>query len=81
MRPDTLQGWLREVPFRPFRLHLTSGVAFDIRHPDQAIVHRDRLALTPAGPASVGPQRIVNVSLLHIIYIETIPITPSPSAN
>jgi hypothetical protein len=55
---------------------MTNGVTFDVRHLDQVIVLRGRLILTPG-----GPPRVVNVSLLHIIYIETIPVTPSPSAN
>ncbi len=81
MRPDTLQGWLRAVPFQPFRLHLTTGVAFDVRHPEHGAVYRDRVALTTGGTSGGSPQRQIDVSLLHIVYIEEIPVTPSPSAN
>jgi hypothetical protein len=80
MRPDTLREWVHSVPFRRFRLHLTTGMAFEVRHPEQAAVYRDRVALT-LGAGADGPSRTTDVSLLHIVYIEPIPVTPSPSAN
>ncbi len=76
MRPDTLRGWLRREPFRHFRLHLTTGVAFDVRHPECVSVERDRAVIT-----LVGPSRQLDISLLHIVYIEMIPPASSPSAN
>lgn len=34
MRPETLLGYKRAVPFRPFRIVLNSGRQYDVRHPD-----------------------------------------------
>ena len=81
MRPDSLREWLRQIPFRPFRLHLTNGVVFEVRHPDQAFVVRDRVTLGAGDPAVAPAHRRTDVALLHITHIETIPVTPSPSAN
>lgn len=33
MTKQTIQGYVKAEPFRPFRLHLASGRTFDIRHP------------------------------------------------
>jgi hypothetical protein len=55
-------------------------VAFEVRHPEQVDVHRDRVTLT-FGAGADGPSRTIDVSLLHIVYIEMIPPAPSPSAN
>lgn len=81
MRPDTLREWVHRAPFRHFRLHVTTGVAFEVRHPEHVSVHRDRITLTVGGSMGVGPPRTIDVSLLHIIYIEEILVSPSPSAN
>jgi hypothetical protein len=34
MTKQTIQGYIKAEPFRPFRLHLVSGRTFDIRHPE-----------------------------------------------
>ena len=34
MTRETIQGYVKEEPFRPFRLHVVSGRTFDIRHPE-----------------------------------------------
>ncbi len=81
MRPDTLRGWIHAAPFRPFCLHVTTGVSFAVRHPEQANVYRDRIRLTVGGSGGAGSSRMVDISLLRIVYIEAIPPAPSPSAN
>jgi hypothetical protein len=81
MRPDTVREWIRRTPFRAFRLHLTNGVSFDIRHPEQAAVLRDRVVLGGGEPSATGPSRLIDVALLHINYIEAIPASPLPSRN
>ena len=34
MTKQTIQGYVKAEPFRPFRLHLASGRTFEIRHPE-----------------------------------------------
>lgn len=34
MGRDDMQGTLAERPFQPFRLHHSTGVVYEIRHPD-----------------------------------------------
>ena len=34
LTPESLRGYVKAEPFRPFRLHLASGRTFDVRHPE-----------------------------------------------
>jgi len=38
MTPREVLNYVRAEPFRPFRLHLSSGRTVDIRHPEMARV-------------------------------------------
>ena len=71
MSRDDLRSRLRQQPFRPFRLVVTDGVGYDIRHPDLLMV----------GPASavVGLVNLpdedfyhttVLVDLVHVMRLE-----------
>ncbi len=68
MRPEDLLELLRATPFEAFRIHISDGAAFDIRHPDMAIVQRSKVIV--AVPGRKGPdgpaERTVNCALVHI---------------
>lgn len=72
MRPDDLLAPLRAAPFEAFRIHLSDGASFEIRHPDMAIVQPSKV--TVAVPGSEGPdgpaERTVNCALDHITRME-----------
>jgi hypothetical protein len=34
MTPQTMLGYIKAEPFRPFRVHMASGRTFDVRHPE-----------------------------------------------
>ncbi len=40
MSHEDLQEAVRQKPFVPFRLMVSTGISFDIRHPDQLSVER-----------------------------------------
>jgi hypothetical protein len=42
---------LRRRPFLPFRVFLSDGSTYDVRHPDQALPNFDSVWLTRSGPA------------------------------
>jgi len=77
MRPDDLLELVRRQPFAPFRIHITAGGTYDVRHPDQIIVLRSR-AVLPAGGANGIPEHVDHVELVHIVRIEEL---PTESAN
>lgn len=72
MRPNDIIELLRARPFEPFRIHLSDGTAFDVRHPDMAIVFRSKVTVAvPAAQQPDGPaDRAVNCSLTHITRTE-----------
>jgi hypothetical protein len=40
MQRENLQEWLKRRPFLPFRVHLTDGRTFDVRHPRTNLLAR-----------------------------------------
>jgi hypothetical protein len=80
MRAEELTQLLRRQPFTPFRIHLTTGQEYDIRHPELVWVRRGcaDVALDP-DPKTGVIDRSERVSLLHIVRTEDIdaPIAPT----
>lgn len=72
MRPDDLLELIRAQPFEPFRIHLSDGAAYDIRHPDQIITQRSKVIVgVPGRDAPDGPaEHTVHCALMHITRTE-----------
>lgn len=76
MRRDDLITLIKATPFRPFRLRVTDGTAFDIRHPEMLMVTRHAVIVGILGGGENGddayPQieRSSTLDLLHITQIE-----------
>jgi hypothetical protein len=83
MRPDDLLELRRERPFQPFRLHLTDGATYEVRHPELVMVGRSKALIgLPAHDLTPGVfERYHTVALLHITRIEPLetPAAISPS--
>jgi hypothetical protein len=79
MRPQDFREHLRTQPFRPFRVTLTDGRTYEVLHPELAMVGHSTVAIGLARPNAAEPvfDRLVTVSLLHIMQIE--PIVPASS--
>jgi len=82
MRPEDIREFVRRQPFQPFRITLTDGRAYDVLHPDLAMVGRSTVAvgLPRPGDTSAIYDRLVTVAILHIMQIEPI-LTEAPPAN
>lgn len=64
---------LKAQPFRPFRITLSSGRSFDIKHPEMAWLTRTALFVGHGNPASEDPPEYdAMCSLLHITNVELI---------
>ncbi len=70
MRADELELLFRRQPCPLLRLHLTSGMTFEIHDPDQVVVTRSTLQLLL--PAEGFQEREAVISLLHIVWIEVV---------
>ncbi len=77
MSPSELRDTLRTQPFEPFRLVMSDGVGFDIRHPDLLLIGQFTAIVGLTGrPGQVFYERTVKVDLKHIIRLEPLEATP-----
>jgi hypothetical protein len=75
MTVRTFQELLSQRPFRPFRLVMSSGQTYDVRHPEMAMLTRNDI-LVGVDQADDGvPAEFKICSLLHVTAIE--PLNPS----
>jgi hypothetical protein len=82
MSPQELRDTLRQQPFEPFRLVMTDGTGYDIRHPDLLWVGRRTAMVGLAGhPAQTLYERAVKIDLLHVIRLEPLEATPPSTHN
>ncbi len=74
MRPDDVLHLLRARPFQPFRISLSDGKQYDVRHPEMAIVSRSTVLVGIPGPQGPdGPvEQIVTCALIHITRMEPV---------
>jgi hypothetical protein len=82
MRPEDLRHHLRRRPFQRFRLILTDGRTFEVRHPELAMVGQSTVAIGLARPGldEATSDRLVTVPLVDVLRIEPAGSTPAPSA-
>jgi len=70
MRPIDLRSHLQTQPFRPFRVHLSNGASYDVRHPELMVVSRTEVAIAANPGEDELPERLVYCDPLHITHIE-----------
>jgi hypothetical protein len=82
MHPEDIRRRLTKKPFEPFRLCLTDGVAYEIRHPEAVLLGKRFVALglsdSPDDPLA---DRLIDVDPLHIIRVEPITAPAPPGGN
>ena len=71
MRPHDLLRWLRRRPFRPFRLTISTGAAYDVARPELMLVGNSTLTLELSGPGPLlfDSHRQVEVALSHVVQV------------
>ena len=77
MPPETLYKQLRRQPFEPFRIHLTDGTTYEVRHPELVMVGR-RSAVVGVSDSDEQPpfyDRQTTVALVHIVRLEPLAAT------
>ena len=76
MTLQTYRELLTQRPFRPFRLVMSSGVTYEVRHPEMAMLTRSDI-LVGVGEADDGVPAVEFriCSLLHVTAIE--PLSPT----
>lgn len=71
---EALKEWLGRRPFEPFRVVLSSGESYEVRHPEVALLVKGGLYVgLPAANGEI-PDRAAFCSMLHISAVE--PLVP-----
>jgi hypothetical protein len=79
MTVQTFRDLLKQQPFKPFRLVMSSGQTYDVRHPEMAMLTRTSI-LVGVDEADDGvPAEFKICSLLHITAVEPVPAQSNPS--
>jgi hypothetical protein len=77
MTVQSFRELLTQRPFKPFRLVISSGQMYEVRHPEMAMLTRSDM-LVGVGDAEDGvPAEFKICSLLHVTAVE--PLSPSAS--
>jgi hypothetical protein len=69
MSPDELHEAIKKQPFSPVRLHMSNGRTHDVRHPDDAIIGDEVLALGVYEEGADWP-RIRLLSIINVNEVE-----------
>jgi hypothetical protein len=81
MTQEELRAAVHKQPFEPFRVVLTTGATYDIRHPDLIMVgQRSAIIGMTNNPEAAAYDLTIKVDLLHVVAIEELRVSPS-SAN
>lgn len=78
MLPDSINEELRRTPFKPFRLVMTDGKTYEIRHPDLIWVGTldAHVQTSNVGEKDLW-ERFDIVDMRHVIRLEPLPSPPS----
>ena len=77
MTAEALRDWMQRRPVEPFRITMSNGDAYEIRHPEMAFLTRAEIIIG-LGERGGIPSRHRTVSLLHVTAAE--PIDSSAAA-
>jgi hypothetical protein len=72
MQAGELKAMIDHRPFRPLRLHMSSGETVDITHPDAAVVSRSMVYVGFDRLPDGVIERMLWYNLLHIVKVEPI---------
>ena len=77
MTVQTFRDLLKAQPFEPFRLVMSSGQTYDVRHPEMAWLTRTDILVGLDETKDGLPTRFKICSLLHVTTIEPLNGTPT----
>ena len=74
MRPQDILKYVQRRPFQPFRLCLSDGRSFEVRHPEMAMVGRSAVTLGIPVPEEAKPiyDHQIDCAIMLITTLEPI---------
>ena len=70
MTLQTFRELLTQRPFRPFRLVMSSGQSYEVRHPEMAMLTRTDILVGIDASEDNVPAEFKICSLLHVATVE-----------
>jgi hypothetical protein len=70
MSPDGIRKLLRQQPFKPFRLVMSSGKEYEVRHPEMAMLLQNDILVGVDITDNGMPAEFDICPLLHVASIE-----------
>jgi hypothetical protein len=77
MTVQTFRDLLAQRPFKPFRLVMSSGQTYEVRHPETAMLTRTSILVGVDEEDDGVPAEFKICSLLHVTAIEPLSISAS----
>jgi len=79
LRPEDVLKHHKKQPFEPYRIHLSDGTSFDVKHPDLLMVG-ERFVIV--GQPRAGKNGAIahthdTVALMHIVRLEPLHAAPA----
>jgi hypothetical protein len=82
MTVQDFRDLLTHQPFQPFRLVMSSGSAYDVRHPEMAFLSKTSIYVAIGEEEEGVPDRFKMCSLLHVTAVEPLNVpTADPKSN
>lgn len=78
MTVQTFRELLTQRPFKPFRLIMSSGLTYEVRHPEMALLTRTDILVGIDISDDGVPAEFKICSLLHVTAIE--PLSPAAAS-
>ena len=79
---ENVQSRLKDRPFVPLRIVLSTGQTYDIFHPDLVFVGARFLIIGLPGPHSPAlAEQVTRVPLLHVTQLRDLAPPASPTGN
>lgn len=72
MNPQILRDMLNRRPFESFIVRLSSGDAYEVRHPEMALLLKNGIYIALPAPDGDFPERAVYCPFLHVAAAETL---------
>jgi len=73
MTATNFRDLLRQKPFRPFRLVMSSGESYEVRHPEMAMVLKNDILVGTDVVDNDMPAEFRICPLLHVATVEPMP--------
>jgi len=70
MTVQTFRNLLKERPFKPFRLVMSSGQSYEVRHPEMALITKSDILIGIDIEDDGVPAEFKICSMLHVTAVE-----------